>query len=380
MAPPVELRASKPRGRHQRPRLLRAPLAVTKVISQHQGPGRRFSFPDIHPGEFDVSWFQSRALSNLEELDIGYASREIIPLPLFVLRSAATLLVLKISKCDFPGQEIVPAIDFPLLKQLSLIHVSISGDVLHGLLSGCHALESLFMSQVRTAGFLRVRSPTLRTICLSRRSRGIRELFIEDAPRLVRVLIPYSQQDHCLTIRVIRAPKLEVLGPAPFKTPKNQDILSDSLDFSKFRIFQGMYPVSSTNPMRTVKVLALRSSGRELHAVLNVLGWFPSLEKLSVIFYIHHEKDKKNEPQYDPRRPIECLQTHLKKVVFKSYIGYEKQLDFARFFILNAKVLSKMEFEGHDRYINNTVTYQHKMLQVENRASRDAEFEFRIQE
>jgi hypothetical protein len=46
--------------------------------------------------------------------------------------------------------------------------------------------------------------------------------------------------------------------------------------------------------------------------------------------------DEKNEPQYDPLHPIECLHTHLKKVV----------VNFARFFALNAKVLDKIEFEG----------------------------------
>ncbi|CAM0947441.1 unnamed protein product [Alopecurus aequalis] len=444
------------------------PSAVSEIISRHPGPTRRFSFPGLRAGEFDAeleSWFRSRALVNLQELEISYASQTIRPLPLFVLRSASTLLALKISNCDF-CQEIVPAMNFPvlkqlslenvsiagevfhgllsccsaleslvmcevrsdrsspstwltrrllpvsvlssastilaakitncdfsresvpsmvfpLLKQLSLINVSIPGDVLQGLLLGCHALESLFMSKVRTASrlhdsspTLKISSPTLRSICLTRRSYGITELVIEDAPRLERLLVPYSDRDDCVTIRVIRAPKLEILGPIPFRTPK-QEISCDSPDFSKFRIFQGMTPVSLANSMCTVKVLALRSSGTELHAVLNVLRWFPCVEKLTVIFYEHNEMDKINEPQYDPLHPIECVETHLKKVVFKSYVGYENQLDFARFFVLNAKVLQKMEFEGCYDDINNMASFLNEKLQVENRASRDAEFEFK---
>jgi hypothetical protein len=87
--------------------------------------------------------------------------------------------------------------------------------------------------------------------------------------------------------------------------------------------------------------------------------------------------DKKDEPQYDPLHPIECLETHLKKVVFKSFVGNDKQIDFARFFVLNAKVLNKIEFEGYCHYNNQSVAYQHKLLQVENRASQDAWIEFK---
>jgi hypothetical protein len=89
--------------------------------------------------------------------------------------------------------------------------------------------------------------------------------------------------------------------------------------------------------------------------------------------------DKKNEPQYDPLHPIKCLHTHLKKVVFKLFVGRDKQFNFARFFVLNAEVLNKIEFEGYCDYNSESVAYYHKLLQVENRASRDAQIEFKCQ-
>jgi hypothetical protein len=89
--------------------------------------------------------------------------------------------------------------------------------------------------------------------------------------------------------------------------------------------------------------------------------------------------DEKNEPQYDPLHPIECLHTHLKKVVFMSFVGCDKHVNFARFFVLNAKVLDKIEFEGYYDYNSESVAYQHKVLQVENRASRDVQIEFKYQ-
>ncbi|XBH76571.1 hypothetical protein VPH35_103184 [Triticum aestivum] len=196
------------------------------------------------------------------------------------LRSASTLLVAKMSHCRFPN-EIGSSMNSPLLKQLSLMEVSISEDVFHHWLSGFHALESLYVFEVSGVRCLRISSPTIRSICF-RSSIPERELVIEDAPCLVRLLIvTYSSRvNYCVTIRVIRVPKLEILGPL--------------LPVASKLISQGISPVSPANSMRTMKIFALRSSGHELDAVLNILRWFPCLEKLYVIFHKHNEKDKKN--------------------------------------------------------------------------------------
>ncbi|CAM0947443.1 unnamed protein product [Alopecurus aequalis] len=349
--------------------------AVSKIISQHNGPARRFSFCGLHAGDLDAKverWFHSRALTKLLELHID--SRELTHLPLSAFRSETTLLVARISGCYFPDD--MPSMNFPHLKQLSLSSVSVSGDVFQCLLSSCHALESLYITHVRTAGgCLRISSPTLKSIGFRECDisdkmlfalKGVVELVIEDAPCLERLPLPFSLLEDCATIRVIRAPKLEILGPF-FPV------------LSKILVSQGISPVSSANSMCTVKVLALRSSGYELHAVLNILRWFPCLVKLYIIFHPHKrfEMYKKDNPQYDPLHPIKCLQTHLKTVVFKSFVGHEKQVNFARFFVLHAEVVTKIEFEGYCDGRSESVAYQHRLLQVENRASRDAQVEFR---
>jgi hypothetical protein len=199
--------------------------AVSTIISQHPGPARRFSFSGFRAGDFDAemeSWFRSRALDKLEELHLcchtSIDSSSGMPeqsqrLPLSALRSASTLLVARITGCSFPT--VMPTMNFPFLAQLTLVYVLIPGDVFHGLLSSCHALESLYISGVSaTAGRLLVTSPTLRSIAFHHwPSAKAAQLVIEDAPHLVRLLIPYDSQDGCVTIRVIRAPKLEILGP-----------------------------------------------------------------------------------------------------------------------------------------------------------------------
>jgi hypothetical protein len=192
--------------------------AVSKIISQHPGPARRLSVGIVDSDQDDnvyaevESSLQSQALNNLQDLETVYLPKW----PESVLRSASTLLVAKIRHANF-SRKIVPPMNFPLLKQLTLEDLSISEDDFDVLLSGCHSLESLFISEVHDLGRARVSLLTLRSIgfCFSSRGKsdGNAELIIQDAPRLERLLIPYFYNGGCEIIQVIRAPKLEILGP-----------------------------------------------------------------------------------------------------------------------------------------------------------------------
>ena len=66
----------------------------------------------------------------------------------------------------------------------------------------------------------------------------------------------------------------------------------------------------------------------------------------------------------------------LQEVVLKNYHGNSRSLiDFAKFFILNAQVLTKMKIGLLHKESNDWMRYQCRQLQVENRASRDAQIE-----
>jgi hypothetical protein len=206
-------------------RFKRLPL-VSKILSDHHGPALRFRFPFIrlHKAKKRYAedaaqverWFRSRALANLQVLHISFeqdythASEKRFPLPPSVLLCASTVVLVGISFCDFP-KEIPPWVSFPLLKELYLRCVSISEDVFHGVLSSCPVLESLYLQSTGDVGCFRISSPTLRSLGLCKCFSIQGELIIEDAPCLERLILPQPGEGGD-TIRVIRAPKLQILG------------------------------------------------------------------------------------------------------------------------------------------------------------------------
>uniref|UniRef100_A0A8R7RAJ0 FBD domain-containing protein n=1 Tax=Triticum urartu TaxID=4572 RepID=A0A8R7RAJ0_TRIUA len=161
-------------------------------------------------------------------------------------------------------------------------------------------------------------------------------------------------KDHCMgTVRVIRAPKLQGFGLV-------------SKGISKLHIgttvFQEMIAISVTTTMRTVKVLVIESVGPNLDAVIGFLKCFPCLERLYVISRQCNEM--KNVLKYDPLDP-ECLELHLKRVALENYFGNMADVDFAKFFVLNAKVLEQMNFAVPTYHRNDKWrSDQHKLLQV----------------
>jgi hypothetical protein len=89
-------------------------------------------------------------------------------------------------------------------------------------------------------------------------------------------------------------------------------------------------------------------------------------------------EDMKNVRQYDTLDPIECLELHLRAIVLETYEGKRPDVNFAKFFVLNAKVLELMKFGVNgNTYNENWMANQHRWLQLDNKASRDAQFDFR---
>ncbi|KAM3297851.1 hypothetical protein ACQJBY_039688 [Aegilops geniculata] len=387
---PLNLVADSTLSRQQRKRV----VYVTKILAEHPGPALRLKLPYIRRrdhGKID-GWLRSQALTDLQELYLSYDSQDSPPslLSPSALRFAPTLRVATFSDCHFPdlsAQSLnfphlkqlslyevtvsalsAHSLNFPRLKQLTMSEITISGDALHNMLSGCHSLESLLLEDNVGFARLRISSRTLRSIGFSASyTKGavlFQELVIEDAPCLER-LLPLYPDGGPATVRIIRAPKLQVLG-----------FLSNGISTLHVgtTVFQYMTAISVTTTMRTVKVLAIESFGPNLDAVIGFLKCFPCLERLYVLSQARMEME--NVQKYDPLDTIECLESYLKSVVLENYIGDMPDVEFAKFFVLNAKVLEEMKFVSSDSCDCEWKSNQHMWLQVDSRASPDARLEF----
>ncbi|KAE8781995.1 hypothetical protein D1007_44743 [Hordeum vulgare] len=340
---------------------------VSKILAAHRGPARRLSLGAIRLSrdryaKFD-GWFQSSALNGLQELDFSGCFNQPAPLPRSALRFATTLQAVSIHACDFRD---VDDVCFPRLKQLKLSRIIISETALCRLITSCTALQSLELHGIREVGIIRIISSTLRSIGVSAWS----ELVIEDAPCLERLIsrVPFGLFHGQMKVRVIAAPKLKVLGCL---TSQISELVIGSV------IIKEMILVSFTMSVRTVKVLAVEFMGPNLDAILGFLRCFPCLEKLYI--HLHLNMDMKNVRQHDTLvDPIECLDLHLGEIVLYNYQGKKRHVDFARFFVLNARVLKTMKFGVYGTGCNKIwMANQHRQLQLDNRASCHAQFDFK---
>uniref|UniRef100_A0A0D3HVM8 Uncharacterized protein n=1 Tax=Oryza barthii TaxID=65489 RepID=A0A0D3HVM8_9ORYZ len=309
-------------------------------------------------------------LCKLQEFELFYFNidAENLPVPLSVFRRSHTLCVLRIcSTCDtlqVPMEtDCMP--NFPHLKELTLSNISIADSTIHCLLSRCLVLESLVMDANRGCHRLRISSLTLQSLGVSDACSYVEgkleEVIIENVPLLER-LTPPCIRNEGFVIWVTQAPKLKILGYLSHKI--------STIELGTM-VFQKLVPVSLSNVMCTVKILAL-DRAPDLDVVIGFLKCFPCVEKLYVVAFI--QGNFKNALRYVS---LECLDLHLRMVEFINYQGNMLDLNFIRFFVLNARVLECVKLvAAHDKYGRKWMEKQQQKLQLYSRASRGITFDF----
>uniref|UniRef100_A0ACD5XH65 Uncharacterized protein n=1 Tax=Avena sativa TaxID=4498 RepID=A0ACD5XH65_AVESA len=338
--------------------------------------------PAIYLGPRDQSaavdaWLQSTAIDNLQELDLWYSHAYWLPpvqLPVSAFRFSPTLRALTVGRCHI-ADGITQELHLPRLTDLALDQVKISKCSLQGLIAGCPTLEWLLFRHCFGFNSVRINSLTLRGISLSviytsimRKELQPRELIVENAPCLERLICDNNRLDNQY-ISVISAPKLETLGWIP-----GQD--HHRLAFGS-TVIQGLRVDSFATVVSTVKILAFKMYPLSLDMVIDLMRCFPCLEKMYISVNFQSRSTKgENLLRRQHGDFIRCLDICLKTIVVENYQGTESQVSFATFFVLNAKLLESMTLGVLGRS-EEFIAELSRKLQLENTASRGAQFHFR---
>ncbi|KAM0920856.1 hypothetical protein ACQ4PT_007230 [Festuca glaucescens] len=337
---------------------------VSAIIAAHQGSGRRLCLPARHlqcRADAVDAWLRSHALDNLQELEFYFCCAKhcdpelvieaLLPPPASIFRFSSTLRAATISNC-YLVDDMVETLRFPHLRKLALMCVKISEVSLHNIISGCPGLECLLLSTISSIRCHRINSTTLRSIGIRSSSE---QLIIEDAPMLERLL--YLEMNMQMQILVISAPKLETLGCIPEKYTDSKIVFGST-------VIQGLRIDNQATVVGTVKILAIYMLYFSLDMVIGLMRCFPCLEKLYM----------KGEKNLWRRKHLNFLRSHeirLKTIVMRYCRGIWAQVNFASFFVLNARVLESIRLEvAPCNYDEGFFEEQHRMLQMEKRASR----------
>jgi hypothetical protein len=182
-------------------------------------------------------------------------------------------------------------------------------------------------------------------------------------------------------------------------------------------LFQKMVPVSLSNVMRSVKILALDTTP-DLDVVIDFIKCFPCVEKLYIVvsvfsllnsvnkhslffllcYGLRHQSsswiyadivflstqlfscqafNQGNLKNIRRNVSLECFDLHLKMVEFINYQGNMLDLNFIRFFVLNARVLECIKLVARrDKCEAKWIEKQNQKLQLYGRASRRVTFDF----
>nr|XP_034579158.1 F-box/LRR-repeat protein 13-like [Setaria viridis] len=323
---------------------------VSRILSAHQGPGRRFCaefrYFNDDPGDPSATldrWLRSPALNNLQEIKFHLGiTMESHPLPASVHRFSSTLRAASFGGCAFPEGNRASPLHLPLLKQLSLGDVRISETSFNALLAACPTLQSLLLTNILGCSRVQIVSQNLRSIGFRHTyyrdgHTNLQQLIIKDAPYLERLL---CIENGSAQVTVVSAPKLHVLALQSVYN-LTHDVGSTTFQFGR-TVFQRSCIPSSTTVVHSMKVLALIQPDLCLDMVINLLKCFPCLEKL----YIETQNGgKKNTWCHKYKNLIGTLEIRLKKIVLTNYRGNTSHFNFAKFFVLNARMLQSIRLE-----------------------------------
>ncbi|KAL6640243.1 hypothetical protein ACP70R_022092 [Stipagrostis hirtigluma subsp. patula] len=318
--------------------------AVSRVLAAHPGPFRcvhlTCSTMDAHRGEI-ARWLQHLAAKGVQELVFVNRPWPLdLPLPASLF-SCASLTRLHIGVWRLPDTRALRrAAGFPNLKELGLYVVVMEDRDLAFLLNRSPVLETLVILGYQTEVRFRLVSRSLRCVqlCFS----NFADIAVVDAPRLERLLMWItwgrgSTGNERSRVKIGYAPMLRVVG---YLQPEMH-----GLEIGNTIIKAGIKATASTM-VSSVQIMAIEvrfEVRNEVKMLPSFLKCFPNIETL------HVQSEKADDPTgkvnlkfWQEAGPIDCVQSHLKELVFHEFRGSRSELAFLKFIAERAQVLEKM--------------------------------------
>ncbi|KAL6629982.1 hypothetical protein ACP70R_029747 [Stipagrostis hirtigluma subsp. patula] len=323
--------------------------AVSAALSAHPGP---FPFVTLTCGFMDAvdadravlaRWFQLLATKGVDHL--VFVNR---PWPIPGLRlpaalfSCASLRRLWLGAWTLPDTATLPrGAGFPNLQELVLGCIAMEDRDLSFLLAASPVLEILTVVGDMQQLHARLASRSLR--CAQFCCSFLEEVAVVDAPCLERLFIwrcwngRRSGRKLGTRVKISSAPKLTMLGylePGVHVLEIGNTVIKCGTQASPNTI------------VPSVRMLALRLHFRvrnEVKMLPSFLRCFPKVETLCVESVATHEPTGNTDLKFwQQTGAIECVQSHLKTLVFREFQGDQSELDFLTFVAENARMLEKL--------------------------------------
>ncbi|KAE8797133.1 putative FBD-associated F-box protein [Hordeum vulgare] len=323
--------------------------AVARILADHPGPFLTVSITccDFASHERELAeWPRVLAAKGVQDLVLinKPADYERLPdVPADILR-CASLRRLFLGFWRFPDTGVSPpgggADGFPHLRELSLFGTAdMLGRDLDRLLASSPVLDTLALVHSATCERVHLRSQSLRCVLLW--ECFVKEVLVMDSPLLERLILwkTTDGEDDPVAVRVniADAPKLRVLG---YLEPRVHELQIGE------NIIKPDAMVSSSTVVPSVKTLALKVNFgvfEEVKMLASVLRCFPQVDRL------HIESAKADEPTgmhhaefWQEVCPIECVKSHVKKVVIHEFRGKQSEDGFLEFVSSSAEKLRSL--------------------------------------
>ncbi|KAF8670889.1 hypothetical protein HU200_050154 [Digitaria exilis] len=329
----------------------RARAAVGRVLADHPGPFNKVELTCCAFGSLErelEEWARLLAAKDVRDLILldmeDFSPGLVWPLPDDIL-SCASLQRLVLGYWIFP--DIAAAVRrgtdvaFPLIKELLLFNTSMTEQDLERMLVCSPSLKTLTLLFSRWPQRILLKGPNLR--CMLLWSSLAEELAVVDAPLLERLILWKTSADSKsgdnvqMVVKIDRASKLRVLG---YLEPRVHKLQIGNI------VINAETKARPSSMVASVKVLALKVNlgvQEDINMLAGFLECFPNVETLHIESSILGETIGMDYVKFWREvRPIECLKSHVKKIVIHEFQGARSEFEFLEFIAMCVENLQLM--------------------------------------